>query len=100
MNTTPKAPEGFKPFNDYFEYRIAGQFVYALIYDDFSGLDDDEVNLLDDWHDSTRQNSFSNVFDVVDDESSFAICEVCDLFDDCYTVRQHFYNPKLDEVAA
>lgn len=98
MHTTPQAPEGFKPFNDYFEYRMAGHFVSALINGDFSGLNNDEVNLLDDWHDSTRMNSFSNVFDVVDEESSFAICEVCDLFADCYTVRQYFYNPKLEEV--
>ena len=43
MHTTPQAPEGFKPFNDYFEYRMAGHFVSALINGDFSGLDNDEV---------------------------------------------------------
>ena len=89
-----------KPFNDYFEYTLAGHFVSALINGDFSGLNNDECIQLDDWHDSTRQNSFSNVFDVVEDETSFKVCEVCGLFAECYTVRQHFYNPKLEEVQA
>lgn len=100
MSKTPQAPAGFKPFNDYFEYRMAGHFVSALINGDFSGLDNDEVNLLDDWHDLTRMNSFSNAFEVVDEEASFSVCEVCDLFAECYRVRQHFYNPKFDKVTA
>jgi len=61
-----------KPFNDYFEYRIAGNFLPALINGDLSGLDDDEVNQFDQWIASTQNNAQSYLFNVVDEESSFA----------------------------
>ena len=81
-----------KPFNDYYEYTIAGVCLPPLINGDYSGLEEHEIKALEAWYFHTQNNTQSDLFEVVDEESSFRQCEVCDLYADCYTVRQYFYN--------
>jgi hypothetical protein len=80
--------------NDYYELKLAGHWLPALINSDETGLSDDESADLAAF--MQPYNALDNlIIEVVDDESSFAVDEVSDLHDDCYTVRFHFINHAL-----
>jgi hypothetical protein len=81
-----------KPFNDYYEYTIAEELLPALINGDYSGLEESDIKALEAWYFYAQSNTESDLFEVIGEESFFAYCEVCDLYAECYTVRQHFYN--------
>ena len=84
-----------KPFNDYYEYTIGEEFLLPLVNGDYSGLNDEEIKLFNAWYADTQNNAQSGLFEVIDEESSFAVCEVCDLFSETVTVRQHFHNAEV-----
>lgn len=80
--------------NDYYELKLAGHWLPALINSDETGLSDDESADLAAF--MQPYNALDNlIIEVVDDESSFAVDEVSDLHADCYTVRFHFINHAL-----
>lgn len=82
--------------NDYFEYRIAEHFLPAIINDDYSGLNDEEINLLN------RFLSEANNLDCAtwnidfDSEPHFIDCDVTGLFSNCHDVKLHFHNSSIE----
>jgi hypothetical protein len=81
-------------FNDYYEFNISGHFFPAIINGDYSGLNDEEENLLNRF--LSIQNTLENSsWDLPEEESRFIDCEVTGLFSDCYTVKLHFFNPTI-----
>jgi hypothetical protein len=82
-----------KPFNDYYEHRICGHYLSALINGDYSGLDKIEEREFDAWLE--KNHIVGSVYDVVGDEGNFELCEVSDLMGDVYLVKQHFHNPEV-----
>ena len=79
---------------DYIEHTICGHFIPALINSDPSGLSDSEFRQFERWCRFTHIPE--SHFHVIDDEGQFALCDVCDLMGDVYTVRQYF--PAFKEV--
>jgi len=79
-----------------FEYKIAKQFVSALINDDESGLTDDEGTQLWEWEQNLPNHyhlkaPMHKVFDVSPDEGEdFTFCEVCGLYADCATLTVNY----------
>jgi hypothetical protein len=79
-----------------FEYKIAKQFVSALINDDESGLTDDEGAQLWEWEQNLPTHyhlkaPMHKVFDVSPDEGEdFDQCEVCGLLADCATLTVNY----------
>lgn len=72
----------------YNEYTIGSHFLSALINGDVSGLDaGDELALERFVSDIIGEVGSHLVWDIVDDGSSFAICEVTNMFNMCYWVR-------------
>jgi len=73
---------------DYIEHKICGHYLSAIINDDYTGLDDEEEQLLNQWLD----NNFImySHFDVISEEGRFAFCDVCELMGDVYLVCQYF----------
>lgn len=77
--------------NDYYELTLAGHYLPALINADETGLTDDESADLAAF--MRPYNKLENlIIDIVDDEPSFAVDAVSDLYADCYTVRFYFTN--------
>ena len=73
---------------DYSQYEISGHFVSAIINGDESGLSPVEISDLTTFMaDLPVQNGH---FDVMENDSNFARCEVSGLHDDCLTVRLYF----------
>ena len=73
---------------DYYQYEISGHLVSAIINGDYSGLSPVEISDLTAFMaDLPVQNGH---FDVMEDDSNFARCEVSGLHDDCLTVRLYF----------
>lgn len=84
-----------KPFNDYYEYTIGEEYLLPLINGDYSGLEDHEIKLFELWYADTQNNAKSGLFEVIGEESNFAVCEVCDLFSETVIIRQHFHNKEV-----
>ena len=82
-------------FNDYFEYTIGEEFLLPLVNGDYSGLNDDEIKLYEQWYADTQNNAKSGLFEAIGEESNFDTCEVCGLFSETVTVRQHFHNAEV-----
>ena len=74
---------------DYFEYRISSHYLCALINGDYSGLDDSEEGLFNEWLDAVNIKPGSH-WQVEDDGENFTQCEVSGLSSDCAVVRQYF----------
>lgn len=73
---------------DYYQYKISGHFASAIINGDESGLSPVEISDLTAFMaDLPVQNGH---FDVMENDSNFARCEVSGLHDDCLTVRLYF----------
>jgi len=84
--------------NDYFEYRISKHFLPAIINDDYSGLNDEEINLLNRFL-SEANNLDNATWDIdSDSESHFIDCDITGLFSDCYDVKLHFTNESIEGV--
>jgi hypothetical protein len=81
--------------NDYYEYTISETFSSALINQDISGLDDNEVHQLDGFLDSAPQGLIAGTFVIEDGEPSFERCDICDLHANCVTLRLYFHNETL-----
>jgi hypothetical protein len=85
--------------NDYYEYTISETFSCALVYQDNSGLDDNEVRQLDAFITSVPQGLIAGTFVIEDGEPSFDRCEICDLHANCVTLRLYFHNETLEKSA-
>lgn len=78
---------------DYFEYKIAKYYLSALINDDDSGLELDEVDEFETFIENAYANARMKGFtighwaDDSDDDTNFARCEVTGLYADVTTVR-------------
>lgn len=67
------------------EYQVAGHFLSAIINGDDSGLEPQEVELLESWY--QREMLDGNwILGVDGGDSYFAECEVCEQYADCYTL--------------
>ena len=79
-----------------FDYKIAKQFVSALINDDESGLTDDEGTMLWEWEQNLPNHyhyktKMHKAFDVSPDTGEdFTFCEVCGLWADCATLTVNY----------
>ena len=85
--------------NDYFEYRISGHFLSAIINDDYSGLNDEEINLLEIFLtvSDCLTGSENAVWDIdSDSEPHFIDCDVTGLFSNCHDVKLHFHNSSIE----
>ena len=80
--------------NDYFEFNISEHLIVALINGDYSGLNDEEGKLLDNF--ASQYKDYKNAtWDVVGDAGNFIDCDVTGLFSNCYDVKLHFTNDGL-----
>jgi hypothetical protein len=83
---------------DYFEYRISGHYLPALINADESGLEDSEQLEFHAWEREARQNATASGFMVghwdCDSEESddWGMCAVCGLHAMRQTVRLMVYK--------
>jgi len=82
-----------KSFNDYYEHRICGHYVSALINGDYSGLGSAEIRDFDNWFNTVH--IVGSVYDVHSDESEFALCEVSELHGEVEVIRQYFNNAEV-----
>ena len=83
--------------NDYYDFNISGHFLPAIINGDYSGLNDFEVNLLDDFLNkySKLDNATWDVDSIESQDSRFIDCDITELFSDCYNVKLHFTNESI-----
>lgn len=81
--------------NDHYEYTIASHWFSAIINDDYTGLSDEEENQLARFL-SEANNLPDATWQLPDDETHFAICEISGLFSDCHTVKLFFTNETLE----
>jgi hypothetical protein len=82
--------------NDYYEFKIAGHWLPALVNDDFTGLSDAEANLVEDWiYPHLKQLPDMTVAVLFDEGRGFAEDEISGLYADCYAVRLYFTNNNL-----
>ena len=73
---------------DYYQYDISNSFASAIINGDYSGLSPVEISDLTAFMaDLPVKNGH---FDVMEDESNFALCEISGLHDDCLSFRLYF----------
>ena len=80
--------------NDYFEYRVSEHFLPAIVNDDYTGLNDEESNLLQQF--LTEASKLENAIWVIDEDSSnFIDCDVTGLFSNCHKVKLHFFNSSI-----
>jgi len=61
-------------------YYIDQHYACALINDDYSALEDDEVITLDEW------KADKGYITIVDEPVDFRRCDICGLFGDCLQV--------------
>ena len=83
--------------NDHYSYKIAGQYLTAIINDDYTGLTDTESSQIARF--LSEANNLPDATWHVDDgqDPHYAICEICDLFADCYEVKLFFTNETLNQ---
>jgi hypothetical protein len=82
--------------NDHYSYKIAEHFLSAIINNDFAGLTADEESQVYRFL-SEANNLPDATWTVPDDQDpNYAICEICDLYADCYEVRLYFTNQTLE----
>lgn len=62
---------------------IASHYASAIINADFSGLDDNELELVTDLVNEIG----SNTVEIVEDSQNFAKCEVCNLYADTIDIN-------------
>lgn len=77
--------------NDYFEFHVSEHLISALINGDYTGLNDVEGQLLDDFV-SDYSNYKNATWEVIGEAGNFIDCDVTGLFSDCHDVRLHFTN--------
>lgn len=73
---------------DYYTYYLSEHFLPALMYNDRTGLDDQDEADLDAWIDALPV--FGGHFDVISDEGDFMECEITRLHSTCHKVRLYF----------
>jgi len=73
---------------DYYQYEISGHYASAIINGDYSGLSNQEETALTLFMANLPVNN--GHFDVMEDESNFARCEVSGLYADCLNFRLYF----------
>lgn len=68
-------------------YQVGSHFIPALINDDESGLEDNEIELLNSFVQSLSSKHQSKVFTTSNDpyeyEDEFALCEITNLYSSC-----------------
>ena len=80
--------------NDFFEFTISEHLISALINADYSGLNDEEEKLLNDF--MSQYSDYKNAtWDVVSENGHFIDCDVTGLFSNCYDVKLHFTNEAI-----
>ena len=72
---------------DYFTYTVASHCAPAIINDDWTGLDDDEVAELEAWMDEVSNKV--EYWEVMED-AGFCTDEVTGLKADCVTIHGYF----------
>jgi len=76
-----------------YETKILSIFPCAIEYDDLTGLDDDEIDALDDWlsaNEAEAEKRFGPKVQVhyeYGEESEFALCDILDVRGDCVEVK-------------
>lgn len=56
------------------KHTVHNEFAYALIYDDYSGLSDDEYLQLEEW-----TNEHKGLFTTTDDKVRTLVCEISNM---------------------
>ena len=86
---------------DYYEYRIAGQYLSLMINDDMSGMETDEIRLYGDFDQQARQGATEAGFTVGHwatvgaDGDDWGVCDVSGLFAMRCTVRLMVYKTNV-----
>jgi hypothetical protein len=62
--------------NDYYEYRISDCYLSALFNADFSGLNDEEIEMFENWE---KKLPLNGCFSIPEEEPHFAMCEITGL---------------------
>jgi hypothetical protein len=83
--------------NDYYDFNVSEHFFSAIINGDYSGLNDEEENLLNRFLSfaNTVDNPSWQIDDIETQDSHFIDCDVTGLFSNCYNVKLHFFNPEI-----
>ena len=77
--------------NNSYMYIIGSHFLGALVNNDYSGLTDNEINLLDNWY--RKNNIDESIWNFMPfDNVDFARCEITGLMGDTVEIHQHFYD--------
>jgi hypothetical protein len=71
------------------EYTIGGHFMTAILYGDFSGMDDDE--------EIARVETFidgigKGCIEVVSDETHFSRCDITGMLSDCLNIEVTYFK--------
>ena len=69
---------------NYLEFTFSDHFLCALINDDYSGLENDEIKILDSFLFGLPEGVF--VCDSMDD-TNFDVCEITGLYSNCTQAR-------------
>jgi len=80
-------PIDWKP--DYIEFNIAGCYLSGLINGDVSGLNDEDIKLLDEFEGNLQHPGY---WYVISEESNFSRDEVSYLMADCYECRYYIQS--------
>ena len=72
----------------YYDYTINEVFASVLITNDYTGLEAEELETLDEWIDNNEMRA--SHWTVESESSDFAKCEITGLLSDCVTIRQYF----------
>lgn len=82
--------------NDYYEFSISAHFVSAIINDNYSGLSEEECELLTDFLNMAEISNHSGTWYLEPDfDENFQICEITELFSNCVTAKYYFFNENL-----
>jgi len=75
---------------DQFEFYIGEHFLPGLINGDYTGLDENEIGLLDHWIESNKSEILNEypygchlIYDTQDHELALAVCDISGLYDGC-----------------
>lgn len=72
---------------DHYEYIVSEHYLPAIVNDDYSSLDDGEIEKLVTWLDGVPINGH---WDIEDNSEGIRTCEICELLSNCMTIKRYF----------
>lgn len=74
-----------KKIHEVIDYYVGGHYLPAIINYDWTGLEEEEANLLDEWYENLEKPGYFEVPHSA--ESEFRVCDISGLYNDCYNLR-------------